>query len=94
MYHLTHMGRIVTEMVRPIVKGASYGGFNYEKLRIAGLARHIQSRLYLHSCSPQYCLKGRTTCRFFFPWPKQPQQQYDENTERVACQRRLEDDDG
>ena len=31
--------------------------------------------------------------RFFFPWPHMPQQQYDENTERVAGMRRLEDDD-
>ena len=31
--------------------------------------------------------------RFFFPWPHQPQQMYCENTERVACQRRLESDD-
>ena len=93
IYHKVHAGRIVTEMVRPSVAGSNYGGFDYEMLRVAGLARHIQTRLYLHRCSPQYCLKGRSACRFFFPWPRQPQQQYDDNTERVACQRRLEDDD-
>ena len=31
--------------------------------------------------------------RFFFPWPSQAQQQYDANMERVACQRRCEEDD-
>ena len=28
-----------------------------------------------------------------FPWPQQPHQQYDENMERVACQRRCSADD-
>ena len=37
--------------------------------------------------------EDRATCRFFFPWPEQPQQQYDENTERVALQRRCPEDD-
>ena len=31
--------------------------------------------------------------RFFFPWPKMPHQQFDENMDRVACQRRCEEDD-
>ena len=97
-YQHAFMGRIQTEMVRPAVEGWiddwGHGGFgDYEKLRIAGLARAIQSKLYLHSCSKKYCLQGRTTCRFFFPWPEQPQQQYDENTERVAGQRRCVEDD-
>ena len=30
----------------------------------------------------------RSSCRFFFPFPKQPQQQQDENMDRVAVQRR------
>ena len=93
MYHHAHCARVVAEMVRPSVPMPEYGGFNYENMRIAGLARHIQTRIYLHSCSPVYCLKGRNSCRFFFPWPFQPQQQHDENTERVALQRRLEPDD-
>ena len=93
-YHRAEMGRVWTEMVRPSVEGDAHGGFaDYEKLRIAGLARQIQTKLYLHSCSNKYCLQGRTSCRFFFPWPEQPQQQYDSNTERVAGQRRLEEDD-
>ena len=60
MYHHAYVGRVVTEMVRPSVPGPNYGGFNYEKLRIVGLARHIQTRIYIHSCSPVYCLKGRS----------------------------------
>ena len=93
IYHQAEVGRISTEMVRPSLQGASWGGYDVVKLRIAGLARAVQSRLYLHSCSHKYCLQNRSKCRFFFPWPYQPQQQYDENTERVAGQRRLPDDD-
>eukprot|EP00973_Karenia_brevis_P094463 12422633-Karenia_brevis.AAC.1 len=81
-------------MVRPYTNGPNRGGFrDFKKLRIAGLARAIQTKLYLHSCSHKYCLQNRSTCRFFFPWPYQPQQQYDEYTERVAGQRRLPEDD-
>ena len=116
MYIRAHCGRVTAEMVRPSVPGPTYGGFTYEKLRIAGLARHIQTRMYLHSCSPVYCLKNRSSCRFhintygppplihialrtcvasrfFFPCPAQPQQQFDQNCERIALQRRLEADD-
>lgn len=94
IYHCAEVGRITTEMTRPSVAGPAWGGYrDFAKLRIAGLARAVQSRLYLHSCSHKYCLQNRSSCRFFFPWPHQPQQQYDENTERVAGQRRLQDDD-
>ena len=93
-YHRAEMARIWTEMVRPSTAGWGHGGFaDFEKLRVAGLARAIQTKLYLHSCSNKYCLQGRSTCRFFFPWPETPQQQYCLNTERVAGQRRLEEDD-
>jgi len=93
-YHRVQMGRVMTEMVRPITHGDGHGGFNdYANLRLAGLARAIQTKLYIHSCSKKYCLQNRSTCRFFFPWPQQPQQQYCSNTERVAGQRRLESDD-
>ena len=30
---------------------------------------------------------------FFFPWPEQPYQVYDDNTNRVALRRRLPQDD-
>ena len=92
-YHRAEVGRVNAEMVRPDVSGENCGGYDYEKLRIAGLARAIQSRLYLHSCTSKYCLQNRTTCRFFFPWPAQAQQQYDENTQRVALRRRWPADD-
>ena len=52
-----------TEMVRPYVRkvgGTAFGGFNYEKLRIAAVARCIQCRLAVHSCTTRYCLEGRT----------------------------------
>ena len=94
MYQHAHVGQISGEMVRPDVSGENWGGYDVEKLRIAGLARAIQIKLrYPHVCTPQYCLKDRSCCRFFFPWPKQPYQVYDANTERVALQRRLPADD-
>ena len=93
MYHQAEMARIETEMVRPFVEGPAWGGYGWQHLRIAGLARILQSKLYLHKCSTAYCLKNRSTCRFFFPWPRQPYQQYDETMDRVAGQRRCEEDD-
>ena len=93
MYHQAEMARVETEMVRPFVAGPAWGGYGWQHLRIAGLARIIQTRLYLHSCTTTYCLKNRSTCRFFFPWPRQPYQQYDETMDRVAGQRRCEEDD-
>jgi hypothetical protein len=60
IYHRAEMGRVNAEMVRPHCRGAAWGGYDVEKMRIAGLARAIQSRLYLHTCSPKYCLQDRT----------------------------------
>jgi hypothetical protein len=52
-------------MPRPDVSGDKWGGYDIERLRIAGLYRHILERLrYLHICTPNYCLKGRASCRF------------------------------
>ena len=93
MYYKAEVARITTEMVRPFVGGDKWGSYEFQHLRIAGLARIIQARLYLHTCSTKYCLQNRSSCRFFFPWPQQPHQQYDENMERVACQRRCSADD-
>ncbi len=95
LYHLFECGRVLAEMVRPNVAGENWGGYrDRECLQLAGLARAIQIKLrYPHVCTPQYCLKDRSCCRFFFPWPKQPYQVYDANTERVALQRRLPADD-
>ena len=63
MYHRAEMARVTAEMVRPNVSGGWWGGYDVEKMRIAGLARAIQSRLLLHTCSPKYCLQDRSTCR-------------------------------
>ena len=68
MYHHAEVARVVTEMVRPHVPDPSEGGlpwgvFCSSHLRIAGLARIIQTKLYLHQCSTKYCLQNRTSCR-------------------------------
>ena len=97
IYHKAEMGRVNAEMVRPHCRqregGAPWGGYDVDKLRVAGLARAILTRLYLHMCSPKYCLLDRTSCRFFYPWPYMAQQQHDDNTERVALRRRVVEDD-
>ena len=53
----------------------------------------MQTHLYIHACTPLYCLKNRASCRFFFPWPEQQEQQYDETTNRLALRRRHPPDD-
>ncbi len=94
LYHMYECGRVTAEMPRPNVAGDRWGGYDVERLRIAGLARLVLERLpYLHRCTPTYCLKDRGSCRFFFPWVETPYQCYDMNTERVALQRRLVEDD-
>ena len=68
VYQAAHVGPMIAELVRPDVSGESWGGYDLERLRIAGLARAVQTRLpYLHHCAPLYCLKNRAQCRFFFP---------------------------
>ena len=84
-------------MPRPDVSsdsGVPFGGYTYDSLRISGLARSVLIKLgYCHTCSPNYCLAGRSCCRFFFPWPHQPYQVHDENTQRIALRRRVVEDD-
>ena len=67
MYQNADVARAVTEMVRPFVRasagGVPWGGFGWPHLRVAGLARIIQTKLYLHQCSRKYCLQNRTSCR-------------------------------
>ena len=67
MYQNADVARVVTEMVRPYVRasadGVQWGGFGWPHLRVAGLARIIQTKLYLHQCSTKYCLQNRTSCR-------------------------------
>ena len=40
-----------------------------------------------------YCMKNRSTCRFFFPWPEVRTQQYDETVERIELERPHQADD-
>ena len=67
MYQNADVARVVTEMVRPYVRasadGVQWGGFGWPHLRVAGLARIIQTKLYLHQCSTKYGLQNRTSCR-------------------------------
>ena len=97
IYQLSEIARISGEMPRPAVTntaGLRWGGFDCGTLRIAGLCRSVLIKLnYHHVCTPAYCLLNRSSCRFFFPWPKQPYQVYDENTQRLALRRELCDDD-
>ena len=77
VYQLSELARISAEMPRPDVssEGVKWGGFDWDTLRIAGLARAVLVKLnYLHVCTPAYCLLNRATCRFFYPWPQQPYQ--------------------
>ena len=49
MYHDAEVARIVTEMVRPFVRGDDWGGFGYQQLRVAGLARdNPNAALFAH----------------------------------------------
>ena len=97
MYYDAEVARVNAEMVRPtaamLSNGGRWGGFDLDLFDVAGLARAVQARMYVHNCTHRYCLQDRTSCRFFFPWPCQPQQQFDENTNRVALRRRLPEDD-
>ncbi len=97
VYYQHHAARVIAELVRPDVRsvegGPLWGGYAFDKLVVAGFARAVQTRSYIHHCSPKYCLKHSSSCRFFFPWPKQVQQQYDENMERIAYRRLYPADD-
>ena len=53
VYQAAHVGQITAEMVRPDVSGKHWGGFDHEQLRIAALARAMQSRM-------PYLLEGQT----------------------------------
>ena len=68
VYQHVELARVSAEMPRTDVSGATFGGHSVQTLRIAGLARTVLIRLnYLHQCTPAYCLKNRSACRFFFP---------------------------
>ena len=93
VYQRHELGEVSAEMVRADVSGANWGGHTWETLRVCGLGRSILRSAYLHTCTPSYCLKDRSCCRFAFPWPEQPYQVYDGNTQRVALMRRHPEDD-
>ena len=92
VYYRTETARVIGELVRPVLP-KSGSSVNRDILLWGFLLRAAQTHLYIHACTPLYCLKNRRACRFFFPWPEQPEQQYDENTERLALQRRHKPDD-
>ena len=81
------------ELVRPVVDRDGPPDRVRKQLCWAFLLRTLQTRFYLHSCTMRYCLHNRPTCRFFFPWPEQFEQQFDEANERVAHRRRHPADD-
>ena len=71
VYQAAHVGPMVAELVRPDVSGENWGGYDLERLRVAGLARAVQTRLpYLHHCTPLYCLKNRAACRWDWARPR------------------------
>ncbi len=86
VYYRTETARVLAELVRPVL--ADDGQPKREVLLWAFLLRAIQTHLYVHACTPLYCLKNRASCRFFFPWKEQPQQQYEGKTQSVALRRR------
>ena len=50
-------------------KAGTWGGYDWDSLRIAGLARGVLTKLnYMHVCTPAYRLLNRASCRFFFSW--------------------------
>ena len=93
VYYRTETARVLAELVRPLPSTGAEPQHNRDVLLWGFLLRSIQTHLYIHACTPLYCLKNRATCRFFFPWKEQPQQQYDECTDRLALQRRHGPDD-
>ena len=62
-YHSFQAGHVNAEMIRPNVGNfddEGWGRYDVGLMRIAGLARSIQTKLYMHNCTPKYCLQNRT----------------------------------
>ena len=55
MYYDAEVARVNAEMVRPTAAtrsdGVTWGGFDLDLLDIAGLARAVQARMYVHKIS-------------------------------------------
>ena len=67
LYQMAEVARVSGEMPRADVTSGDvkFGGYDYDSLRVAGLARAVLVRLgYCHTCSPNYCLLNRSCCRF------------------------------
>ena len=91
VYYRSEVARVNAELVRPVRWEANARG--RDMLLWAFLLRAQQTLLYIHACTALYCLHMRASCRFFFPWPEQQEQQYDETTNRLALRRRHPPDD-
>ena len=87
------VARVNAELVRPVLDRGGPPATVQKQLLWAFLLRSIQTRFYIHACTMRYCLQNRRTCRFWFPWPQQPEQQFDEENERVAYRRRYPTED-
>ena len=91
VHYRTETACALAELVRPLP--CTDTGHERDRLLWAFLLRSIQPQLYIHACTALCCLHKRAACRFFFPRKEQAQQQYDENTNRLALQRRHAPDD-
>ena len=91
VYYHTETARVNAELVRLDLDQ----DFRWPRLTLlwAFLLRAVQTLLYIHACTVRYCLKNSASCRFFFPWPEQEEQQYCETTQRLALRRRHAPDD-
>lgn len=92
-YYHTEAGRVHAQLVRPQLDPATPMELAQKHLLWGFLLRTIQVRGYLHGCTMRYCLLNRRCCRFFYPWPLQPEQQFDDKTQRTAYQRTYPPDD-
>jgi hypothetical protein len=92
-YHFAELARVNAELVRPLLTPSDTKAQGQQHLLWGFLLRSIQTQFYIHSCTVRYCMLNRHSCRFFFPWPEQPEQQFDDETERTAFRRRYKLDD-
>ena len=67
VYYKAEMARIIAELVRPLPLSNTTSEMERDHNLWAFLLRAIQTHLYIHACTPLYCLKNRASCRFFFP---------------------------
>ena len=69
VYYRTETARVHAELV-PLDPSVALQ-HRRETLLWAFLCRAVQTLLYIHACTPVYCLKNRASCRFFFSLPEQ-----------------------